>query len=89
MSGIAHSLVRRGIDATQQHYNSPQGQNDDSIKQIAVWGMVLLWVTGVLYLAMVSAVSQPASWESMRLDTDPAFLDLLHLRRCYCDTYHD
>ena len=57
MSGIAHSLVRRGVEATQQHYNSPQDNNEDQIKQIALWGMVLIWITGVLYLAMVSAVS--------------------------------
>ena len=57
MSGIAHNLVRRAVAVTQQHYNSPQGDNDDQIKQIAIWGMVLIWVTGVLYFAMMSAVS--------------------------------
>ena len=56
MSDIAHNLVRRAVAVTQQHYNTPQGDNDDQIKQIAMWGMVLIWVTGVLYFAMMSAV---------------------------------
>ncbi len=58
MSGIAHNLVRRAVDVTQQHYNTSQGDNDDQIKRIAMWGMILIWVTGVLYFAMMSAVSQ-------------------------------
>ena len=58
MSGIAHHLVRRAVVVTQQHYNTPQGDNDDQIKQIATWGMILIWVTGVLYFAMMSAVGQ-------------------------------
>lgn len=58
MSGIAHNLVRRAVDVTQQHYNTPQGDNDDQIKQIALWGMILIWVTGVIYFAIMSAVSQ-------------------------------
>ena len=60
MSGIAHNLVRRAVAVTQQQYNTPQpqGDNDDQIKQIAMWGMILIWVTGVLYFAMMSAVRQ-------------------------------
>ena len=58
MSGIAHNLVRRAVDVTQQHYNTSQGDNDDQIKRIAMWGMILIWVTGVLYFAMMSAVNQ-------------------------------
>ena len=59
MSGIAHNLVRRAVYATQQHYNTLQEDNDEQIKQIAMWGMILIWVTGVLYFAMMSAVSRP------------------------------
>lgn len=58
MSGITHNLVRRAVDATQQHYNTLQEDNDEQIKRIAMWGMILIWVTGVLYFAMMSAVSQ-------------------------------
>jgi len=57
MSGIAHNLIRRAVAVAQQHYNTPQGDNDDQIKQIAMWGMILIWVTGVLYFAMMSAIS--------------------------------
>ena len=57
MSGITHNLVRRAVDATQQHYSILQEDNDEQIKRIAMWGMILIWVTGVLYFAMMSAVS--------------------------------
>lgn len=56
MSDIAHHLLRRGIDATQQNFNNGSDGQDDQIKQIATWGIALIWVTGVLYLAMMSAV---------------------------------
>ena len=58
MSGITHNLVRRAVYATQQHYNALQEDNDEQIKRIAMWGIILIWVTGVLYFAMMSAVSQ-------------------------------
>ena len=57
MSDIAHHLLRRGFDATQQHYNNVGDQDEDQIKQIATFGMVLIWVTAILYFAMMSAVS--------------------------------
>ena len=57
MSDIAHHLLRRGIDTVQQNYNSASDGQDDQIKRIATWGIALIWVTGILYLAMVSAVS--------------------------------
>ena len=57
MSDIAHSLVRRAVDVTQQQYaNENNGGDEHQIKQIAVWGMALLWITVLLYMAMVSAV---------------------------------
>ena len=89
MSGIAHNLVRRAVDATQQHYNTVQEDNDDQIKRIAMWGMVLIWVTGVLYFAMMSAVSQLVVLSWPRIETDWSLLDLLHLRRCHCNLDHD
>ncbi|KAK4696323.1 hypothetical protein P7C71_g1577, partial [Lecanoromycetidae sp. Uapishka_2] len=57
MSDIAHHLLRRGLDATQQNFNNGSDGQDDQIKRIATWGIVLIWVTGVLYLAMMSAIS--------------------------------
>lgn len=56
MSEVAHHLVRRGLQVTQAHY-ATSSDDETQIKQIAVWGMVLLWTTAVLYMAMVSAVS--------------------------------
>ena len=58
MSALAQNLFRRAVYATQQHYNTPQEDNDEQIKRIAMWGMILIWVTGVLYFAMMSAVSR-------------------------------
>lgn len=69
MSGIGHHLVRRAFDATQEHFNSqggfrginpadePQGQDEARIKQIAMWGIALIYLTGILYMALMSAVS--------------------------------
>ncbi len=78
MSDIAHHLLRRGIDATQQNFNNRSGGQDDQIKRIATWGIALIWVTGVLYLAMMSAVSlRPSKPYITPKLTSPS--DLLHL----------
>ena len=57
MSDIAHSLVRRAVDVTQQHYANEPDNNDETVRKIAIWGIVLLWATALIYVAMVSAVS--------------------------------
>ena len=60
MSDIIHHLVRRGVDATNQHYAGVQpleGENEPEIKQLALWGVILLWATSILYFVVVSAVS--------------------------------
>ena len=60
MSDIAHSLVRRAVDVTQQHYaNDGNGGDENEVKKIAMWAMALIWTTALLYMAMVSAVSNP------------------------------
>ena len=56
MSDVAHSLVRRAVDITQQHYANENGGDEHQIKQITVWGMVLLWATAIAYMALISAV---------------------------------
>ncbi|KAG8528145.1 uncharacterized protein KY384_007061 [Bacidia gigantensis] len=56
MSSAAHSLARRALDVTQQHYANIDAGNEEGIKQIAIWGMILLWATVVLYMAMISAI---------------------------------
>lgn len=55
MSGIAHHLVRRGLEATQHNYNQGSVQvtddgSDDSIKSIPVWGVATLWVTLLFFI---------------------------------------
>ncbi|KAG7004271.1 hypothetical protein G7Y79_00026g058550 [Physcia stellaris] len=55
MSGIAHHLVRRGLEATQHNYNLGSVQvtddgNDDNIKSIPIWGVATLWVTLLVFM---------------------------------------
>lgn len=69
MSSIGHHLVRRAFDATQDHLTSssgfrginpadePQGQDDARIKQLAIWGIAIIYLTGILYMAIMSAIS--------------------------------
>ena len=80
MSSIGHHLVRRAFDVTQEHLGAnggfahsinpadePQGQDDTQIKAIAMWGIGLIWVTGVIYLATMSAVSISESCASFNI----------------------
>lgn len=62
MSEIAHHVLRRALDATNAHYSPewtlPESVDDQpEFKQIAVWGMVLLWATVILFMAFMSMVS--------------------------------
>ena len=66
MASVGHHLVRRALDATQEHFSSsqginpadePQGQQDAEIKRLAMWSIALIWVTIILFTAMMSAVS--------------------------------
>ena len=61
MADVAHSLARRALEVTQQHVNNVDSPEDHPLKQIALWGFLLLWVTMILYMAVVSAVSRPPS----------------------------
>jgi len=75
MSSIGHHLVRRAFDVTQEHFSSPagfqginpadepQGQDDARVKELALWAMAIIYITGILYMAMMSAVS--ISWSHM------------------------
>ena len=60
MSDILHHLVRRGVDAANQHYAQVQpreGENEPESKELALWGLILLFVTFALYFVVISAVS--------------------------------
>ena len=74
MSDIAHSLVRRAVHVTQQHYATESNGDEDQIKRIATWGIVLLWATTILYMALIAAVSLSfiPSVLRLRLDLWPA-----------------
>ena len=60
MSDIADHLVRRAIDVAQSSMAQASAANSEpeehEIKQLAAWGIFLLWATTIVYLAMVSAV---------------------------------
>lgn len=55
MSGVVHHLVSRGLDVTVSRYQN--NDQDVRIKQIPTWGFVALWTTGLVYLAVMFAVS--------------------------------
>ena len=69
MASIGHHLARRAIETTQDHFGSSSGpwvvvpeseldgQNDVHIKEIALWGTIVIWVTAILYMTVMSAVS--------------------------------
>lgn len=57
MADFAHSLVRRAVDVTHQHLNDEHGGEEHPLRQLALWGWVILWVTVILYMAMASAIS--------------------------------
>lgn len=56
MSGVAHHLVRRALDITNEQYANTSN-DDDQVKRIAIWGMLILWATGIIYTAMMAAIS--------------------------------
>ena len=66
MASLGHHLARRAVEVAQNHITSPSAfenvnsgsnsQDEPEIKMIATWGIVLLWVTAVLYMSIMSAV---------------------------------
>ena len=100
MSSIGHHLVRRAFDATQEHFSSPgsiggsntadqpQGQ-DDKQKKVMMCALALVWFTGIVYMAIMSAVRDPSLFIPNSNTADHKFLDFLHLRRCHCNLGHD
>ena len=57
---MAHHLVSRALQVTQQHYNNG---NDGEKKtyELQTWATLLILATFVLYLAMLSMVSRLAT----------------------------
>ena len=59
-AGMAHHLVSRAIDVTQQHYNNG---NDGAkpLNTLQQWAIVAVLASVVLYVATLSIVSHPSS----------------------------
>lgn len=53
-AGVAHHLVRRAVDITQQHYNGDNGEQ--SFNELGKWPLIVILATGVAYMAIISMV---------------------------------
>lgn len=61
---MAHHLVSRALQVTQQHYNTVNNGVEDGEEktyQLQSWAAILILATFVLYLAMLSMVSYLAT----------------------------
>lgn len=54
-AGVAHHLVRRAVDITQQHYNGDNGEQP--FNELGKWPLIIILATGVAYMAIISMVS--------------------------------
>ena len=72
MSGLAHHLLKRGLDATHQNLyqgavQSNDGDKHDRLKSIPLWGIFTLWATLLLFIFVHFVVSRPVTQEPLRL----------------------
>lgn len=63
MSGIAHHLVRRGIEATQQNYYQGSVEvtvdgEEGQLEKLPVWGLAALSATFLLFMFVQFVVSR-------------------------------
>ena len=70
MSGIAHHLIRRGLEATQQKYSQASveitdGGKDGQIKNFPIWGFVLIWATFLMFVFVQFVVSRHLESEAI------------------------
>ena len=57
MSNLGHHLVRRAAEMTYEKAGSGENpQDDQKLRMMVTGGLVLLWVTGILYMSIMSAV---------------------------------
>lgn len=69
-AGMAHHLVSRALQVTQQHYNTFNGRVEDGEEktyQLQTWAAILILATFVLYLAMLSMVSHLATMSTANI----------------------
>lgn len=79
-AGMAHHLVSRAIDVTQQHYNKGN-DGEQPVYELPHGASILILATVVLFLATLSMVSRlaiPSRSVNSKADSPP--LDILHLR---------
>ena len=57
-AGVAHHLVSRAVDITQQHFNGNDGEKP--AYQLSGWALIAITATFLIYLGMISMVSRPA-----------------------------
>lgn len=54
MSGIVSHMVRRGLEATKEHYQ--QSDTEARTFQLPVWGTATIWISAIVYIMLMSAV---------------------------------
>lgn len=60
-AGVAHHLVSRAVEITQQHYNGNNGEAEGQTYQLGGKAFMLVLATVVIYLGMISMVSHLAA----------------------------
>ena len=86
-AGVAHHLVRRAVDITQQHINSNNGEQTSY--QLGHWAFFVILATVVAYIGMISMVSRPARLPKAAGKANILLLDLLYLWRCRSHPHHN
>ena len=58
MSAVVHHLVSRGIDATRQGWTAQSTEEPEvTVFNMPTWGFVTLWLTTLLWVGVMFAVS--------------------------------
>lgn len=56
MAKVAHNLVSRAVQVTQQHYSG--NNEEEQVYKFPPWATMLILATVLLYFAMLSMVSR-------------------------------
>ena len=58
-AGVAHHLVSRALDVTQQHFNGGEHDGEKTTYHIGFWAAMALLATFLTYLGIISMVNRP------------------------------
>ena len=58
-AGVAHHLVRRAVDITQQHITNNDG--GETTYELGKWAFIVIFATFLTYMALISMVSRQAT----------------------------